>query len=90
MVVWEVEEVVRGGPSDGPDGYICQQCRQWVTGHVCGEETGDMDIPAKIYLQIKDEDGETPDEITWCVDKIHDTDVEYVRAEGSGGIGAAA
>lgn len=49
-----------------------------------------MDIPAKIYLQIKDEDGETPDEITWCVDKIHDTDVEYVRAEGSGGIGAAA
>ncbi len=38
-----------------------------------------MDIPAKIYLQVKDEDGETPDEIMWCVDRVHDTDIEYVR-----------
>lgn len=34
----------------------------------------------RIYLQVRDEDGETPDEITWCVDRIHDTDVEYVPA----------
>ena len=39
-----------------------------------------MHIPDKIYLQIKDEDGETPDEVTWCIDRIHDTDIEYVRA----------
>jgi len=39
--------------------------------------TADTDI---IYLQAKDEDGETPDEVTWCVDRIYDTDVEYVRS----------
>ena len=39
-----------------------------------------MHIPDKIYLQIKDEDGEElGHEVTWCVDKIHDTDIEYVR-----------
>lgn len=34
----------------------------------------------KVFLQIRDEDGDTPDEVTWCVDRIHDTDVEYVLA----------
>jgi len=37
-----------------------------------------MTVPKKIYLQILDEDGEIPDEVTWCVDRIHDTDVEYI------------
>ena len=37
-----------------------------------------MIVPEKIYLQILDEDGESPDEVTWCVDRIHNTDVEYV------------
>lgn len=39
-------------------------------------------IPEKIYLQV-DADGETPEDfdglsITWCPDKIHDNDIEYV------------
>ena len=42
-----------------------------------------MDIPDKIYLQIKDEDGEPPDEVTWCVDRIYATDIEYVRRQNS-------
>lgn len=42
-------------------------------------------IPNKIYLQI-DADGETPDnfkglEVTWCVDKIYDNDIEYLNKE---------
>lgn len=39
-----------------------------------------MTNPDRIYLQVKDEDGATPDEVTWCVDRVHDTDVEYVLA----------
>jgi len=35
-----------------------------------------MSAPDKIYLQWADEDY---DEITWCVDQIDDTDVEYSR-----------
>ncbi len=38
-----------------------------------------MNIPDKIYLLIKDEDGEEPDEVMWCEDRVHDTDIEYVR-----------
>lgn len=38
-----------------------------------------MDIPDKIYLQIKDEDDEIPDEVTWCVDRIYDSDIVYLR-----------
>ena len=38
-----------------------------------------------IWLQIKDEDGnDNPpdnDTLTWCQDRINDTDVEYVRAD---------
>lgn len=40
-------------------------------------------LPEKIYLQI-DADGETPEDfneldgVTWCPEKIHDNDVEYV------------
>ena len=41
-------------------------------------------IPSKIYLQVKDEDGEAPDEVTWCVDRVHDTDVEYLRVSWEG------
>ena len=35
-----------------------------------------MSAPEKIYLQWADEDY---DEITWCVDQIDDTDIEYSR-----------
>jgi hypothetical protein len=45
---------------------------------------GEMkNIPKIIYLQI-DADGETPEDfkdlsgISWCADKIHDNDIEYV------------
>ena len=36
-------------------------------------------IPQKIYLQCCDEDGEplAIGKITWCVDRINDTDIEY-------------
>lgn len=41
--------------------------------------------PTKIYLQWYDEDGEPldalSDEVTWCVDEINPTDVEYRRAD---------
>ena len=37
-----------------------------------------IEAPSVIYLQILDEDGEVPDEVTWCVDRIHDTDAKYV------------
>lgn len=37
-----------------------------------------IDIPDTIYLQIES-DGELMDEWTWRVDRVHDTDVEYVR-----------
>ncbi len=47
-----------------------------------------MEIPDKIYLQLY-EDGELldikKDEITWCQDKINDTDVEYVRKDVKNG-----
>lgn len=44
------------------------------------ELAGAAPMSHKIYLQVKDEDGEIPDEVTWCIDRIHDTDIEYVRA----------
>jgi len=36
-----------------------------------------MDKPKKIYLQIE-YDGEPTEEWTWCVDRINDSDIEYV------------
>jgi hypothetical protein len=45
-------------------------------------------IPKIIYLQIG-ENGEIPEdfkdccEVTWCVDKINDTDIEYSLIEKS-------
>ena len=38
-------------------------------------------VPTRIYLQIKDEDGEWGEDVTWCVDRIYDTDVQYVRVD---------
>jgi len=39
----------------------------------------------RIYLQVKDLDGNKIDpesgEVTWCVDQINDSDIEYVRAD---------
>ena len=34
--------------------------------------------PETIYLQWQDYEGE---DVTWCVDKINETDVEYVRKD---------
>jgi len=43
-----------------------------------------METPEIIYLQIEDDEGnKLPEGATWCVDKIFDTDVEYVRAVGA-------
>jgi len=44
-------------------------------------------IPEKIYLQICEDADETitdfnelyQEDITWCADRIHDNDIEYVR-----------
>ena len=38
-----------------------------------------MTAPDKIYLQWADDDDDDYREITWCVDQIDDTDVEYCR-----------
>jgi hypothetical protein len=37
----------------------------------------------RIFLQVCDDDGEYErrGDITWCQDRIHDTDVEYIRKE---------
>ena len=35
--------------------------------------------PTKIYLQVKDDDGKPAEEITWSLDRIHETDEEYLR-----------
>lgn len=41
-------------------------------------------IPKKIYLQIGEDcdakDFKDLNEVTWCQDKIHSTDIEYVRS----------
>lgn len=34
-------------------------------------------IPDVIYLQWYAEDGEYAEDVTWCVDRIHKTDIEY-------------
>ena len=44
-----------------------------------------MKAPERIYLQVSktEEDDDWDDEVgvTWCVDRINDTDAEYVRDE---------
>ena len=39
--------------------------------------------PERIYLQIGDEyeikDFNEAEEVSWCADKIYDSDIEYVR-----------
>jgi len=42
-----------------------------------------MEAPKRIYLQAEtDEDGDCcTEEATWCVDRINDYDVEYVRRD---------
>lgn len=47
-----------------------------------------VEIPERIWLQIENEGAESPDEVligdisdaTWCVERIYDSDVEYVKA----------
>jgi hypothetical protein len=38
-----------------------------------------LEIPEVIYLQWYAEDGEESGDITWCADRINDTDIEYRR-----------
>lgn len=44
-----------------------------------------MTPPKVIYLQWYDEDGNEVDphggDVTWCDDRINDTDVAYIRAD---------
>jgi len=43
-----------------------------------------MEAPKKIYLQVKDDEGNDlfdVGEVTWCSDCIHETDVAYVRLD---------
>ncbi len=38
--------------------------------------------PEKIYLQAEDNDGQIyQNDITWCVDRIDDNDIEYIRVD---------
>lgn len=43
------------------------------------------DLPERIFLQHDPEDTGEPfseaHEVTWCIDRINDTDCEYVRAD---------
>jgi len=39
------------------------------------------DAPETIYLQWIPEGNPYDDEITWCVDKIHENDTEYTRTD---------
>ena len=41
-----------------------------------------MEAPEKIYLQIDGDSSGDWEGITWCQDKINDTDVEYSRKDG--------
>ena len=45
------------------------------------------DMPKKIYIQIEDHLGEFDElgEATWCVDKINDSDIEYVLVKSPNG-----
>lgn len=55
------------------DGSACEAAQQRI-------EMG-VHWPKKIYLQVLDEDGEIPDEVTWCEDRLYVTDIKYVCAE---------
>lgn len=45
-------------------------------------ETPANTMPERIWLQSgKDENGDRPDEITWCSDPIAEGDEEYIRAD---------
>jgi hypothetical protein len=49
-----------------------------------------MKPPDRIYLQWHgdgdpdDGDDVSPDDVTWCPDRVHETDVEYVRVDAAG------
>jgi hypothetical protein len=38
-------------------------------------------LPERIWLQDLDGDGDYRGEVTWCKDKINDTDTEYIRSD---------
>ena len=38
----------------------------------------EKNAPENIYLQIEDYEG---DDVTWCTDKINETDEEYIRKD---------
>lgn len=43
------------------------------------------DMPDRIYLQVDPEGEGYPgsEGVTWCADRINETDIEYVRADKS-------
>ena len=46
------------------------------------DEMSEPKTPKRIYLQTEDFLGEDlEDDITWCADRINDTDVLYIRAD---------
>ena len=59
------------------DGELCPSCNG----------LGVVNVPRRIYLQVFGPDGNDPDgpydgEITWCVDRINDSDIEYILNDG--------
>jgi hypothetical protein len=43
-----------------------------------------MDAPDKIYLQIDETHIEEWGQVTWCEDRVYDTDVEYAKVKPRG------
>ena len=39
----------------------------------------EMEIPERIFLQVRDEDRDENGDVTWCINRIYPTDVEYIR-----------
>ena len=39
------------------------------------------EIPEVIYLQWFDEDGGPDEEVTWCQERINNSDVAYIRKD---------
>ena len=50
------------------------------------EKNEELKPPDKIYLQYFNDDGELEVEPTWCVDKINDNDIEYIRPTPQTGV----
>ena len=45
------------------------------------DEQARVEFFPKIFLQYFDEYGEPQEDVSWCQDRVHDTDVEYTISE---------